>query len=133
MILVLGGCVLVTTIVLLILVGVGLRALLKGRDEVCVFSWCFPLEVFENVALAGKSVKRVRELPALLSTLRSPDTFYPIPDSGFFRLLPILYFRLSFLLLRRKLRQAHTRSAIRVGHYQTYGARMRARSTQQAA
>lgn len=132
MILVLGGCTLVTTIVLLILVGIGLRALVLGRDEVLVFSWRFPQELVNNAVLTAHSVQRIRELPALLNTLRPSDTPRPIPASGILRMLPELYLRLSFFLLRRKLKQPPPRRAIQRNHYQPIGVRNRARAGQHA-
>lgn len=132
-ILLLGGCTIFVAVALLVITYVGLRALLLGKDDVCVFSWRFPLELLDHTISAGRSVLRLRDLPAALSAIRLPDAPQQIPDSGIMRSLAVLYLRISFFLLRRKLRPVRPRRAIQSNHYQTYGARMRSRATQQAA
>jgi hypothetical protein len=47
-------------------------------------------------------------------------------------MLPELYLRISFFLLRRKLKQPQPRRAIQRNHYQPIGVRIRARAGQQA-
>jgi hypothetical protein len=129
--LILGGSTCFVALVLVLIALVGLRALAQGRDDVCVFSWRFPLELRNYVLNAVRSVVHLRELPAILSTLRFPDAAQYTPPSGIMRSMAILSLRISFFFLRRKLKPVRPRQAIQTNHYQTYGARMRAR--QQAA
>ena len=132
-ILLLGGCTCLVALMLLLIVYVGLRALLLGRDYVCVFSWKFLLELRDHALNAVRSTAYLRELPTIASNFRFPDAPQHVPDSGMVRLMAVLYLRISFFLLRRKLKPVQPRQTSQTTHYQTYGARMRARASQQAA